>query len=86
MDQPIIAITSNSLREDMAPGSLVVTSTVQTDFPRPRLPTAMPAPPTPPSAPVAELPNAGPLRPLVCFAPLPAFLYLPSSPVVLIFI
>lgn len=46
-------------------------------------------PPAPPSAPVAELsrlPNAGPWRPLVCFAPLPAFLYLPSGPLVLIFI
>nr|XP_025724533.1 protein STPG4 isoform X2 [Callorhinus ursinus] len=30
MDQPVIAITSNSLREDLGPGSLVVTSSKPT--------------------------------------------------------
>ena len=53
MDQPVIAITSSSLREDLGPGSLVVTSSVQTPSPRPHYPLPSPDPgssgPTPTS-------------------------------------
>ncbi|KAF3826797.1 hypothetical protein GH733_009322 [Mirounga leonina] len=51
MDQPVIAITSNSLREDLGPGSLVATSSVQTPSPSSHYPLPSPAP-----APLAELP------------------------------
>lgn len=44
MEQPVIAITSSSLREDLGPGSLVVTSLVQTPSPRPHYPLPSPRP------------------------------------------
>lgn len=85
MDQPV-AITSNSLRDDLGPGSSMVTASVQTSSPSPHpapLPAAIPRPAG--SCPNSHVSNAGPLCSPVCPSSLTLPSYLSCSPV-LIFI